>query len=336
MRMKSIVLAAASAAVALGAASASAQVAASRTPMVTQGDQKLSVLHRYPVRDGVFMFTGPGGNTLVQVGKDGVLVVDPQGGAATAELLAEIRRLSPDKPIRWVVNTSANPERVAGNQAAAAAGVSMEGGNTRPAGAVYSSGGAPIWAHEGVLTRLSAAGGEPVGWPTDSYFVGTKDMFLNGEAVQLMHAPGAVTNGDSFVVLRRTDVIAAGDVYTPDRYPAIDLANGGSIQGLLDGLNQLIRLAVPEFNQQGGTLIVPGHGRISDEADLAEYRDMATVVRDRVRDMIGRRMTLAQIQAARPTLDYDASYGGQAAGARFVETVHRSLTQAQANRRQRP
>lgn len=282
----------------------------------------------YPVRGHIYMITGAGGNTTVSAGPDGVMVVDPKSAAVTGPLLAEIRRIS-DAEIRYVLDTNGDPDHMGGNAAIAKTGETIQGGNTRPSVA-YGSGGAPIWAHEGVLNRLTAAGGEPVGWPTDTYFQGQKDMFVNGEAVQMMHADGH-TDGDSLIMFRRSDVISAGDIYTPDRYPVIDLEHGGSINGLIDGLNLLLRLTVPQFNEEGGTLVIPGHGRISDEADVSEYRDMVTIVRDRVRDMIKRKMTLEQVKAAQPTFEYDPLYGADK-GAVFVEQVYRSL-QKPATRR---
>jgi len=279
----------------------------------------LDVVH---VRGGIYMIAGPGGNTTVQIGAEGVLLVDPQPAASSGALVAEIAKLS-DKPVRYVLNTNADDDHVGGN-AVAASGKVLAGGNTRPA-TVYSSGGAAIWAHENVLARLTSEGGAAAVWPTDTYFVAQKDLFVNGEPVQLVHTPSAHTDGDSLVMFRRSDAVSAGDVYTPDRYPVIDVAKGGSINGLIDALNQLLRLTVPEFNQQGGTLVIPGHGRLSDEADVAEYRDMATFVRDRIADMVKKGMTLDQVKAARPTLDYDGIYGADK-GARFVEQVYRSLS----------
>jgi glyoxylase-like metal-dependent hydrolase (beta-lactamase superfamily II) len=280
----------------------------------------LDVIH---VRGGVYMIVGSGGNTTVQVGGDGILLVDPQPAESSSALLAEVAKLS-DKPVRYVLNTNGDADHVAGN-AVAARGKVLEGGNTRSA-AVYSSGGAAIWAHENVLARLTGEGGAPGVWPTDIYFVAQKDLFVNGEPVQLLHTPSAHTDGDSLVMFRRSDAVSAGDVFTPDRYPVIDLVKGGTINGLIDALNQLLRITVPEFNQQGGTLVIPGHGRLSDEADVAEYRDMVTLVRDRIADMVKKGMTLDQVKAARPTLDYDGIYGADK-GAVFVEQVYRSLKQ---------
>ena len=293
---------------------------AAAAPLLAQGGSTLEVI---AVRGGVHMIAGPNGNTTIQVGTDGVLIVDPQPAALTATLLEVIRKLS-NKPVRYVVNTSGDPEHVGGNQGVAASGQLLQGGNTRAA-TVYSTGGAPIWAHEGVLKRLSTESPEgSAGWPTDTFFVEQKDLFVNGEPVQLMAAPAAHAEGDVLVMFRRSDVVSAGDVYTPDRYPVIDVKRGGSINGLVNALNQLLRITVPEFNQQGGTLVVPGHGRLSDEADVADYRDMVTIVRDRVRDMVKKGMTLAQVKATKPTFDYDVIYGADK-GAVFAEQVYGSL-----------
>jgi hypothetical protein len=132
------------------------------------------------------------------------------------------------------------------------------------------------------------------------------------------------------VYFRRSDVISSGDIYVTDRYPTIDLASGGSLQGVIDGLNRLLDLAIPEHHEEGGTLIIPGRGRISDEFDVLEYRDMVTIIRDRIRDMIQKGMTLDQVKAARPTRDYDPQYGaasGPWTTDMFVEAAYRSLSQ---------
>jgi cyclase len=279
----------------------------------------------WQIREGLHLLVGPGANTTVQIGRDGVLVVDPQTGATAAPLLAAIRGLS-DKPVRFIVNTSGDDDHIGGNEAIAKSGQTIAGGNTRPA-TVTGTGGAPVFAHENVVNWLSARGTAAAALPTDSYFVKQKDMFVNGEAVQLLHARAAHSDGDTMVFFRRSDVISTGDVFTPDRYPVIDLARGGSIEGLLAGLNYILELAVPDINEEGGTMIVPGHGRLCDESDVSDYRDMVTIVRDRVRDMVQKKMTLNQIKAARPTRDYDGVYARTGnAGDGFVETVYRSLT----------
>jgi glyoxylase-like metal-dependent hydrolase (beta-lactamase superfamily II) len=279
------------------------------------------------------MLAGPGANTTVQIGRDGVLVVDPQTSAASSQVLAAIRRLS-DKPVRFIVNTTSDADHIGGNEVIAKSGQILAGGNTRPA-TVAGTGGAPIFAHENALNRLS--NGESVGnvLPTDTYFVKQKDMFVSGEAVQLLHINAAHTDGDTIVFFRRSDVISAGDVFTPDRYPLIDLTRGGSIDGLLAGINYILELAVPDINEEGGTMIVPGHGRLCDESDVSDYRDMVTIVRDRVLDMVKKKMTLDQVKAARLTRDYDGVYARTGnTGDIFVEAIYRSLS-AQTGARSR-
>jgi cyclase len=275
----------------------------------------------YPVRNNVYMITGPGANVGVQVGTDGVLVVDTGGAGASEGLLKQVRRLS-RKPILYVLNTNADPDHIGSNTAISSSGVLLEGGNTRPK-IVEGSDGAPIIASEGVMNRLTGAGITD-GLPTQTFFVAQKDLFFNNEPISLIAAPGH-TGGDSFVMFRRSDVIAAGDIYTPDRYPVIDTKNGGSITAYLASLNKLIDLTVSEFNQEGGTYVIPGHGRLSDEGDVADYRDMITWIRDRIKDMVDKKMTLAQVKAARPTFDYDPRFGAKA-GDVLVEQIYTSLT----------
>jgi cyclase len=306
-----------------------ALTAAVACSLVTAAAQNASgpAVQPWAIRESVHMLVGPGANTTVQVGRDGVFVVDSQTGAASAQLLAAIRRLS-DKPVRFIVNTSGDDDHVGGNEAIAKSGQTLAGGNTRPA-TVSGTGGAPVFAHENVVNWLSGRGIAAGALPTDSYFVKQKDMFVNGEAVQLLHVRAAHSDGDTMVFFRRSDVISTGDVFTPDRYPVIDLARGGSIDGLLAGLNYLLELAVPDFNEEGGTMIVPGHGRLCDESDVSDYRDMVTIVRDRVRDMVRKKMTLNQVKTAGPTRDYDGVYARAGnTGDMFVEAVYRSLTSA--------
>lgn len=282
-------------------------------------------VHVWPVQRNIYALFGPGGNSTVSVGDEGVLVVDTMAADAAPDAIAAIKTIS-SKPIRWIINTHSHPDHTGGNAALAKSGVYVATGNTR------GGGGASILSFESALMRLNGSAASPdkapeAGWPTDSFFVKQKDMFFNGEPVLTMHVPNAHTDGDAIVFFRRSDVIAAGDVFTPDRYPVIDAAEGGSINGIIAGLNLLIELAVPEFNEEGGTMIVPGHGRICDESDVGDYRDMVTIVRDRVKDLVAKGMTLAQVKAAKPTLDYDGVYASSTyTGDMFVEAVYRSLT----------
>ena len=196
-------------------------------------------------------------------------------------MLAAIRKLS-DKPIRWVLNTHFHPDHTGGNEAMSKAGRKTNG---EPA---------EVLAHENVLTRMSAPSGRggpaPAAlWPTDTYFPEEKDIYFNGEAVMLYHEPKAHTDGDSIVFFRKSDVVVAGDMFVTTSYPFIDQANGGSIQGELNALNRLLDITVPAHEQEGGTFVIPGHGRVCDEADVLEYRDMVTIIRDRIADMVKRK-----------------------------------------------
>ena len=276
----------------------------------------------------VYMLLGPGGNTAVQVGKDGVLVVDSQYARASERLISEIKKLS-SKPIRYVLNTSVGEAHTGGNEALSKAGSTITGGNVAGANAGWP---ATIISQENVLERMSTATGSAAtpsaAWPVDIYREDHKDLYLNGEAVQLFYQPAAHTDGDSIVFFRKSDVIATGDIFTPASYPVIDIARGGSINGIVDALNRIIDLTVPAEKQEGGTMVIPGHGRLCDEADVVEYRDMMTIVRDRIRDMVKKDMTLEQVKAARPTRDYDPLYGATAGPwttDMFVEAAYKSL-----------
>lgn len=300
-------------------------VVVAATTMAVLPAQSVPGIQVWPVRAGIYMIAGPGGNTTVQIGRDGVLVVDTQIAEVSDQLLAEIKKLS-DVPIRFIINTTPDADHVGGNETLKKSGQILAGGNTRPA-YVYGAGGAPIFAHERALSRLTASGSSAGGWPTDSYFVRQKDMFVNGEPVQLLHQKAAHTDGDTMVMFRRTDVVSTGDVFTPDRYPMIDVERGGSIAGLLEGINHILELAVPELNEEGGTMIIPGHGRLCDESDVSDYRDMVTIIRDRIQALVKKGMTVEQVKAAKPTQDYDGIYARPSqTGDMVVEAVYRSLT----------
>jgi cyclase len=277
-----------------------------------------------PVQGNVYMLAGAGGNITVQVGEDGVVLVDTGSSQYSDKVLAAIRKIS-DKPIRLIINTSADPDHSGGNERLAKAG-SKIGGGLFVGGSAGE--GAMVIAHENVLKALSAPTGKiprvpSAAWPTDTFVQERKDVYTNNEGAALYHPAAAHSEGDSVVYFRRSDVIVTGAIYSTTSYPVIDVEHGGSFIGVLQQLNAIIDLAIPKDWQEGGTMIIPGRGRIADEADLVEYRDMLTIVRDRIQDMVKKGMTLQQIQAARPTRDYDGRYGS---GSSLIEAAYRDLS----------
>lgn len=320
-----------------------------------------------PVRGNVYMLTGAGANITASVGLDGVLMVDTgsaamtdqvleaikgvqrfveariaastpamQFGAETRSSIVETRHMdAPPKPIRYIVLTSAAAANTGGNVKVRDAGGTFSGGNVAGQLGDIATYGAKIVAHENVQSRLlSPPAGRTAmpdrGVPTDTYYgsLMKMDAFFNGEGVVLYHQPAAYSDGDSVVYFRGSDVISAGNVYLTTTYPMIDTATGGTVNGVIAALNNIMDLSVAEFRTEGGTLIIPGQGRISDLADVTYYRDMVTVLRDRVQDMIKRGLTLAQVKAARPTADYEARFGsttGPWTTDMFIEAVYQTL-----------
>jgi glyoxylase-like metal-dependent hydrolase (beta-lactamase superfamily II) len=293
------------------------------TPLRAQQNAAPPALEVLPVQGNVHMLAGAGGNIAVQIGKEGVLMVDTGLAASSAQVVAEVRKLSTG-PLRWIINTHLHPDHVGGNEAFAAA-------VNDPLSPLK------IVAHENVLNRLTSAealAAAPAvqrGLPTDEYFTPIKDIHFNGEAVVLYHEAKAHTDGDTVVLFRGSDVVATGDIFTQDAYPFIDLANGGTLQGEINAVNHILELTVPVKTQEAGTYVIPGHGRICDEADVVEFRDMLVIVRDRIQDMIRKKMTLEQVKAARPTLDYDPQYvtaNSFVKTDQFVETLYKDLSRA--------
>jgi glyoxylase-like metal-dependent hydrolase (beta-lactamase superfamily II) len=282
-----------------------------------------------PIQGSVyFISTGAGPNLVVQVGDQGVFLVDAGPAEVSDRVRAEIKKLTPG-PIRAIVDTSTDSDHLGGNEALARGG--------QPLFNVPATAGLPpqaqVFAHENAMRQISAPTGQTSRvpsnlWPSDTFAGDKRKLFFNHEPIELLKTPGH-TDGDVMVWFRRSDVIAAGEMFSTTTYPVFDRTRGGSIQGVLDGLNHVIDIAVAEFNQQGGTRIVPSHGRISNQSDVVEYRDMATIVRDRVRTAIAAGRTLEQIKTAKVTLEYDGLYATPAyTGDMFVEAVYADLKAA--------
>jgi glyoxylase-like metal-dependent hydrolase (beta-lactamase superfamily II) len=291
------------------------------------------------IRPNFYVIGGAGGNILVQIGPEGVILVDSGTTQAADKVLAAIRRITP-LSIRYIINTSMDPDHIGGNDRLARAGLSILPGAVA-AGAgldddlVSNFGRASVLAHENVLTRLTAATGPqalPFGhWPTKTFAFRLYSMYLNGEGIQVIHMPAAHTDGDTIVFFRRGDVIATGDLIDTTRWPFIDTKRGGTVQGELDALNRLMDMSILNLPIQWNpdrTFLVPGHGRVYDKLDLLEYRDAVTTVRDRVQNLIDEGKTLAQVKAADPTLGYRSQYGadsGPWTTDMFVEVLYNEL-----------
>jgi len=278
------------------------------------------------VRDNIYMLVGQGGNITVQTGNDGILIIDTQYSELSGKILTAIRELS-DGPIRHIINTHHHGDHVGGNANLKAAGFTPVGGNV--GGDLGDAGeGARILAHENVLLNMAQDSDvDPEVWPTLTYFTEKKDFWFNDEGVRVLHQPNAHTNGDSIVFFRKSDVITTGDAYITSFYPFIDMSAGGTINGFIDAANAIIDLIIPVYGQDGGTLVIPGHGRLSDIGDVINWREMLTIVRDRIRDMKGRGMTLEEVLAARPTRDYDPRWAGERifSTENFVTSVYMTL-----------
>jgi len=279
-------------------------------------------LRVFDVQGNIKMIVGAGANIVASVGREGVLLVDSGNAASADKVLSTIRQLSPKLPVQYVLNTQYDDNHTGGNEALAKVGRRLVGGEM------------VIIGHEEVLNRMSVANGtahaRPAqAWPTDTFFAQRKEVYFNDEPVQMFFRPGP-TDGNSLVFFRKSDVVVAGDIFSTTSYPVIDVAAGGHINGVIEGLNDILDLTVPVNNVEGGTLVVPGSGRICDELDVALYRDMVTIIRDRVQDAIKRGQTLAQVKAdKRLTLEYDERYGGKGGPwttDMFLDAVYKNLS----------
>ena len=292
------------------------------------GDNEVHVL---PVQGNISMLVAGGSNITVQTGDDGVLIVDAGNAAMSEKVLAAIHNIS-NGPLIYLVNTDENPEHTGGNAKIALTGTPVGFHNLTGPGRGDAQ-GAFIIAYQTTFERMTAptSSQAPVSedaWPNDTYSIPVKNLYFNGEPLQIMHQR-ANTDGNSIVLFRRSDVISAGDILDFTEYPIIDLKAGGSIQAEKEALDRLIEMAVVRSHSEGGTMIIPGRGRLADQADVVVYDQMVTVISDRIRNMISQGMTLQQVKDAKPTLDWDPLYGkttGSWTTDMFVEAAYRSLS----------
>jgi cyclase len=301
------------------------------TPAPANSTPPPAEVHVLPVQGNIYMLVGAGGNITVQTGSDGVLLVDTGLAPMSGKVLAAVRSLS-DKPIRYIINTHVHPDHVGGNEVIAKSGNTIAGGNVVGDIGSSASSQATIMAFQTVLDRMSATGTGPAtpagALPTDTYTTPERKIFFDNEGIELIHVPAAHTDGDTIVFFRRSDVISTGDIFVTNGYPIVDLDRGGNIQGVIAGLNRIVEMAIPADEQEGGTLIIPGHGRLCDVADVVYYQEMVIIIRDRIQEMIRKGMTLEQIKAAQPTRDYDPRFGsttGFWTTEKFVTAVYKSL-----------
>lgn len=275
-----------------------------------------------PVQRNVYTLAGAAGNITVQVGDYSVYVVDSALEPLVPKILAAIKQIT-NKPIRYIINTSFDVDHTGGNAELAKAGNQIGGQTT-----------AAILAQENVMKRMSAPSGQvsptpDTLWPTETYATNQMQLF-NGEGIQLIHETAAHTDGDTIVYFHGSDVISTGDIFSTVTYPVIDRKNGGTFKGILAALNHVIELSIPKAKQEGGTYIVPGHGRICDQADVVSYRDMVTMIGHRIADLIADGKTLEQVKAANPSLDFDNRYGAPTSywtKDMFIEAVYAELSQ---------
>jgi len=351
-----------SATITLSWAGACIENAAAQRSSSRGGSELSAEVNWWPVRDNIWMLIGAGANITASVGPDGVLLVNTGAAQASERVLAAVEDLqsqldafgfldgpepesggaetrsrfpvnthAPPKPIRYIINTGPLAHNVGGNEFLAATGMTYTGGNV--AGTIGDSAiGAAVLAHENVLVRMVSAQASFEAIPTETFFIDEYKLstFFNDEGVRIIHIPAATTDGDSMVYFRGSDVLATGDIFNMDSFPVIDVEQGGHINGVLDGLNYALRLAIPEFRTEGGTMIIPGHGRLSDSADIGYYRDMLTIIRDQVQILIDKGLTLEEVVAERPTFGYEGRFGsdtGPWTTEMFIEAVYRSLSE---------
>jgi glyoxylase-like metal-dependent hydrolase (beta-lactamase superfamily II) len=312
-----------------GAASAQDMTAA-ESHGEQNADFSKAEVHVWPVQGNIYMLVGDGANVTLQTGKQGALLVNTGFEKMSDKLIAAVKKMS-ERPLQYIINTNSYPDSTGGNDPVKFSGTTITGANVTN-DIRDSRDGAQILASENVLTRMSAPTGKksptpPGAWPTDTFLGREKTLYFNGEPIEIILQPNALTDGDSIVFFRKSDVISAGDLFNTDGYPVIDVEKGGTIEGTVLALTRIVNMSVVEHEEEGGTLVIPGHGHLCDQAEVVEYRDMVAIVRDRVKDAVKKGLTLEQVKAAKLTRDYDPIYGHNSYWTpdMFIEAAYKNL-----------
>ena len=261
--------------------------------------------------DGVYMLQGAGGNIGVSAGTDGVILVDDQYAPLTDKIKAAIAALNPGS-IRFLLNTHWHFDHTGGNEN-------------------FGKGGVVIVAHENVRRRMSAeqfmtsfaqpVPASPSGALPVVTFTDAVTFYYNGDSISAFHVAPAHTDGDVIVWFRHANVVHMGDTFFNGRYPLVDLASGGAVDGLVAAADRVLAIA------DANTRIIPGHGPLGDRAALQAYRAMLVTVRDRIKQAVAAGRTLEQVQAAKPTAEFDAVWGnGRITPALFVEILYQDVS----------
>jgi cyclase len=290
----------------LRAAAAGAAVAVFSSPLAAQRGQDFSQVQIKTTRLAPNFYTleGSGGTIGVLAGADGVFMVDSQYAPLSDKIVAAIKAIT-DRPIRFLVNTHVHPDHTGGNEN-------------------FGRMGATLIARDELRERLANPGGGRAGQPPAALpmitYEGRLLVHMDGEDIQLIAVPHAHTDGDTMVYFPASNVIMTGDFFRSLGYPFFDLNNGGSLPGLVDGLNQILAIAKPD------TKIVPGHGEVVDRTAIAAHRDMIIAVRDKIAPMVARGDTVEQVLAGKPTAAYDAKVPqGEQTSERFVRALYTEI-----------
>ena len=281
------------------------------TSRVSAQDLENVQIQTIPVTEGIYMLTGEGGNIGISAGEDGVFLIDDQFAPLTEKICTAVSAIS-NQPIRFLLNTHWHLDHTGGNENLGRAGV-------------------VIVAHDNVRKRMRVdqfiealnreiPASPPAALPVIT-FNDTVTFHLNGGEIQALHVETAHTDGDSIIYFPDADVIHTGDIYFSGMYPFIDVASGGSIEGMIAAVERVLTMAGEQ------TKIIPGHGPLSNRAELLVYRDMLVTVRERVKAAIAQEASMEDFIASKPTADLDSTWGkGFLSPEQFLQIVYTDLS----------